>query len=296
VVAIGNPFGLDHTVTSGIVSAKERVLGAGPYDDFIQTDASINPGNSGGPLFNLKGEVVGINTAINPQGQGIGFAIPSNLASGVIAALNEGGEVVRGWLGIAFQPMTEELSKALNISSSDGALVNQVNSGSPAEKGGMVPGDVIIAVNGKQLNASRQLPGQVAKLKPGSVATLTVMRDGKKKSLKVKIGKMPGDGERTPNTAAKGKSDLGFSVDSLDERMRKRLDVGNIEGVVVTQIEPGTGAAEYLSTGDIILEVNRIPIKSMSDFNRATKGLKDNSVVIMRVYRRGVYLFVTFKL
>ncbi len=296
VVAIGNPFGLDHTVTSGIVSAKERIIGAGPYDDFIQTDASINPGNSGGPLFNLRGEVVGINTAINPQGQGIGFAIPSNLATSVINALNDGGEVVRGWLGIGFQPMTEELSKALKINDQKGALVSQVNPGSPAEKGGMKPGDVIVSVDGRKLEGSRQLPNRVAKIKPGKNAEIEVIRDGKRKTLSIKIGKMPGTDENIAKSTSSGKNHLGFTVEPLDEKMKRRLNAEDIDGVLVTNVAPGSNAQEMLRPGDIILEVNRQPVDSMAAFNKATEGLKAKSTIIMRIYRQGAYLFLTFTL
>ena len=193
VVAIGNPFGLNHTVTSGIVSAKGRVIGAGPYDDFIQTDASINPGNSGGPLFNMSGEVVGINTAIIPQGQGIGFAIPVNTAKPLIPQLVTKGEITRGYLGVNIQTITPELAKALNVEEREGALVADVISGSPADKGGIERGDIIIAYDGKGVKDSHHLPAMVAATPVDGKVTVTVLRDGKERQLSVKIGKLPSE-------------------------------------------------------------------------------------------------------
>jgi serine protease Do len=297
VVAIGNPFGLDHTVTSGIVSAKERVIGAGPYDAFIQTDASINPGNSGGPLFNLKGEVIGINTAINPQGQGIGFAIPSNLASDIIKSLGAGGEVVRGWLGIAFQPMTEELAKAFGLSGKKGVVVANVTPDSPAQKGGMKSGDIVLSVDGKPLGDSKTLPHMVAKIKPGTVAPFTVFRDGKEITLKIEIGKMPGDEEKSPTSSSstKGETDLGLTVDNLDDRMRNRLgaDAG-VAGVVVTEVATDSPAGDVIQQGDIILEMNRKPTKTPAEFKAEAKKIKSGETVILRVFRQGSWLWITF--
>jgi serine protease Do len=296
VVAIGNPFGLDHTVTSGIVSAKERVIGAGPYDDFIQTDASINPGNSGGPLFNLKGEVIGINTAINPMGQGIGFAIPSSLASGVIEALESGGEVVRGWLGISFQPVTDDLTGAFGLKDKTGVVVANVTSGSPAEAGGMKAGDVITSVQGKKISEARDLPGLVARLRPGTTAAISVIRNGKPKTLKIKIGKMPDDSEETP-MSAKTQTTLGFKVRDLDDRTKKQLGAESIEGgVVVTDIERASRASDMLEEGDIILEVNRTPVRDVKEFKAETKKLKSGDDLVLRVYRQGSWLWLAFRL
>jgi serine protease Do len=296
VVAVGNPFGLDHTVTSGIVSAKERVIGAGPYDDFIQTDASINPGNSGGPLFNLRGEVVGINTAINPMGQGIGFAIPSSIASGVIDALGSGGEVVRGWLGISFQPVTEDLVKAFGLKDTKGAVVANVTPGSPAEKGGMKAGDVIVAVEGRRVDESRELPGLVAKIKPGTTAAIKVIREGRPLALKVKIGKMPSSETQTVKPGGKKSTKLGFTVQDLDDRMKKRLGAETLEGVVVSGIEPNAAAAELLQEGDIILEVNRTPVRNLKAFNAETAKLKSGDDLVLRIYRQGSWLWLAFRL
>jgi len=297
VVAIGNPFGLDHTVTEGIVSAKARVIGAGPYDDFIQTDASINPGNSGGPLFNLRGEVVGINTAINPQGQGIGFAIPSNLAASVIDSLSNGGQVIRGWLGIAFQPMTDDLAKAFGLSGKKGAVVANVTADSPADKGGMKAGDVILAVNGKPLDDSKNLPQMVARIKPGTTAPFKVFRDGKEVTLRIEIGKMPDEEEMASGSSgSKTETDFGLTVQTLSDSLRNRLGADDsVNGAVVTDVAQDSPAAEMVIPGDIILEVNRKPVKNAAEFEAAVKTVKSGSTVILRVFRRGMYLWVTFR-
>ncbi len=299
VVAIGNPFGLDHTVTSGIVSAKERVIGAGPYDDFIQTDASINPGNSGGPLFNLAGEVIGINTAINPQGQGIGFAIPSSLASKVIDALNSGGQVVRGWLGIGFQPLNEELAKAFGVSDKDGAVVvANVTRDSPAEKGGMMSGDIIVSVNGKRLTKAKQLPSVVANLKPETTATVEVIRDSKARKLKIKIGQMPDEEsvKKSKPSAKDGKTKLGLTVQELDNRTRKQLDAKDVEGILVTQVHASSPASGILVRGDIIVEMNRERIRNVVEFAKMTKSLRKGDDLLLHIYRRGGWRYVVVRL
>jgi serine protease Do len=295
VVAIGNPFGLDHTVTSGIVSAKERVIGAGPYDDFIQTDASINPGNSGGPLFDLKGEVVGVNTAINPQGQGIGFAIPSKLARTVIDSLLKQGKVVRGWLGITFQPLDEDLARAFGIDNQHGVVVSNVTSGSPADKGGVKSGDVIVAVAGRKLENPRHLPSIVAGLKPGAVTALDIIRDGKPMTVKIEIGEMPGELAGT-SSGEKMATKLGFEVAPLTDEQRQALNAEKVEGVVVTDISPESPAAGVLSTGDIIVSVNRKDVKTIEAFAAATSKLGSGDNLLLRVYREGGWLYLVLKL
>jgi serine protease Do len=193
VVAIGNPFGLDHTVTAGIVSAKGRVIGAGPYDDFIQTDASINPGNSGGPLLNMRGEVVGINTAIVPNGQGIGFAIPINTAKPLIPQLVSTGKVTRGYLGLNMQTLTPALTQTLKLSDRKGALVSEVTPGSPAAKAGLQRGDVIVTFDGKQVESAHDLATLVAATPVGKNVSVMILRDGNKQTVPLTVGRMPSD-------------------------------------------------------------------------------------------------------
>ena len=301
VVAIGNPFGLDHTVTSGIVSAKERVIGAGPYDDFIQTDASINPGNSGGPLFNLKGEVVGINTAIAPRGKGIGFAIPSDLARGLIDSLRRQGRVVRGWLGITFQPVTPELAKAFGLKSRNGAVVANVSPGSPAEKGGMRSGDVIVKVDGKRLESGRQLPTLVAALPPDKSVPFAVVREGKVKTLRITVGEMPDDAGSagSPATSPETKPDateLGIQIRPLTKPELERLrSEGVAHGLVVVRIEPGSPANGLLLPRDVIVEVNREPARDVPAFRDAVKSLGSGKSLLLRVFRNDSWIYLVLQ-
>jgi serine protease Do len=303
VVAIGNPFGLDHTVTAGIVSAKERVIGAGPYDDFIQTDASINPGNSGGPLFDLEGAVVGINTAIVPQGQGIGFAIPASLAQEMVDALRSNGKVVRGWLGVAFQPLDEALAKAFGVDKDKGALVADVTAGGPAQKAGLEVGDVIVAVEGKALGDARELPRLVAKLKPGKKIPIDVLRKGKKRAIDVEIGEMPADLARSgaPQKAER-KNDspvgavLGFTVRPLDEQLRRRFGAEDVAGVVVDSVDPRSSAADSLQPGDVVAEMNQTVIRDPAGFDAVAKTLKKGDDLLVRVFRKGGWAYVVIRL
>jgi len=303
VVAIGNPFGLDTTVTSGIVSAKERVIGAGPYDDFIQTDASINPGNSGGPLFNLRGQVVGINTAIAPHGQGIGFAIPSNLAQGVITDLKGGGRVVRGWLGVAFQPVDDDLAHAFGLDDKRGAVVTDVTAGSPAAEGGMRTGDVIVEVDGERLKAGRHLPSKIASLDPGTEVPIAVIRDGERRQLSVVIGELTQNPSGLPAVKPKGKrpehdsARLGLTVIDLDDSLRKRLGARDVEhGVVVAQVEPSSLASRALEKGDVIVEVNRDPVRDVQEFERRVERLGSGDDMLLRVLRDESWLYVVIRL
>ncbi len=301
VVAIGNPFGLDHTVTAGIVSAKERVFGAGPYDDFIQTDASINPGNSGGPLFDLSGYVIGINTAVNRNAEGIGFAIPSNLARDMIEALRNGGTVVRGWLGVVPQPLTDELAQVLGLPDKAGALVANVQVDSPAQKGGLKVRDVIVKIDGTKLKNSREIYPMIARLKPGKTVSFSVIRDGKRKTLSVKIGEMPNDDKsRDSSTGKKSVTQtpkLGIQVDDLDDNLRRRLGAGDVVGgVVVTNIEMDSPLRKVVRTGDIITEVNRDPVGDVARFREVVKEMGSGDDLLFLIYRRGAWIYQVVRL
>ena len=293
VVAIGNPFGLNHTVTSGIVSAKGRVIGAGPYDDFIQTDASINPGNSGGPLFNMQGEVVGINTAIIPQGQGIGFAIPVNTAKPLIPQLVSTGKITRGYLGVNIQTITSDLAKALQVENRDGALVADVVSGSPADDAGIERGDIIIAYNGQKVKDSQDLPAKVAATPVGEKATVTVLRDGNEKELTVKIGQLASDQTDREDTAQSSKGKWGLKLRDLDARIGSQLGIKADEGVVIVGVEPGSPAQEAgLRKGDVIVEVNRKPVKSVDDIKENIDGSEGKDHLLLLVQRQNGKFFV----
>jgi len=245
--------------------------------------------------------VVGINTAIAPQGQGIGFAIPASLASEVIDALRSGGKVVRGWLGIAFQPVDEDLATAFGLEEPGGAVVVNVTEGSPAEKGGVRTGDVIVAVDGEDLRSARRLPSAVAKLAPGERVPFVVIRDGKRRTIRIEIGEMPGDlagAIRRPRSGEgeEETGDLGFSVRPLDDRLRERLGAEDVEGgVVVGSVEPGSAASRALRSGDVIVEVNRDPIRDEEDFEEKVSGTKEGDDLLLLVYRRGSWLYLVLR-
>ena len=286
VVAIGNPFGLNHTVTSGIVSAKGRVIGAGPYDNFIQTDASINPGNSGGPLFNLQGEVVGINTAIIPQGQGIGFAIPVNTAKPLIPQLVEHGEVTRGYLGVNIQTITPDLAKALEVEEQSGALVSDVMTDSPAEHAGVERGDIIINFDGHNIDDSRDLPAKVAATPVGEEVTIKVLRDGKEKELVVSVGELAADDSYRGKTEGASKGKWGLQLHDLNDKMAQQLRIEAEEGVAIVGVEPGSAAAEAgLRKGDLIIEVNREAVDSVSEVKKQLQDAEDKDKLLLLVQR-----------
>jgi len=293
VVAIGNPFGLNHTVTSGIVSAKGRVIGAGPYDDFIQTDASINPGNSGGPLFNMRGEVVGINTAIIPYGQGIGFAIPVNTAKPLIPQLVSKGEVTRGYLGVSIQSMTPDLAKALKVGDREGALVADVISGSPADKGGIERGDIIIRYNGKAVKDSHDLPAMVAATPVGEEATVTVLRDGKEHQLPIKVGKLPSEEAKLEKSVQPAKGKWGLQLHDLSPQIAQQFRLEADQGVVVVGVEPGSPADEAgIQQGDVIVEVERHPVSSVNDVKEKIDEAKDKDHLLLLVQRENGKFYV----
>jgi serine protease Do len=302
VVAIGNPFGLSQTVTAGIVSAKGRVIGAGPYDNFIQTDASINPGNSGGPLFDMEGNVVGINTAIFAGGQGLGFAIPINMAKKLIPQLREHGKVVdRGWLGVMIQGITPELAKSFGLpEDQQGALIGDVVPNSPAEKAGLKRGDLIIKLNGTDVKDWQHLPGIVATLPPGKEIEIDYIRSGKVESVKVTLERME-SGEKIVEKREEGEvsaaDKLGLITKTITASDARKLGLKSAKGIFVERVEPASPAEEAdIRTGDIILEVNGTGIKDAESYLNALKGLEKGSIVRLLVQRQGATIFIALSL
>ncbi len=298
VVAIGNPFGLGHTVTAGIVSAKGRVIGAGPYDNFIQTDASINPGNSGGPLFNLDGEVVGVNTAIMSQtggNIGIGFAIPINMAKTIMEQLKEKGKVVRGWLGVTIQTVTPEIREKFGLETAEGALVGEVVRNSPAERGGVERGDVIISFDGKKVREMNSLPPMVAETPVGKEVEMVVIRKGKEKKLMVTIDELkerPTLAETTPEIEQM----FGLSVQELTPELAKSLSLEGEKGVVVSSVERGGSAYEAgIQRGDLIQEIENEPVEDMDDYSRIMQEAASKKQILMVVRHRGHTRYVVLK-
>ncbi len=296
VMAIGNPFGLEQTVTVGIVSAKGRVIGAGPYDDFIQTDASINPGNSGGPLFNLRGEVIGINTAIVAGGQGIGFAIPVNMAKEIVTQLRQDGKVTRGYLGVVVQPLSEELAQSFGLERPHGALVSEVVKDSPAERAGIKRGDVILRFDGQAIDERNDLPKIVATTKVGKSAKVVVFRDGRERELQVEVGKL---GEDSPALAEQGASGnrLGLTVTSLTPELARRYELDpNSRGVLITAIAAdGTAAAANLRPGDLVVEVDGHAVESVKAFEAAVARVGKGKVLRLLIQRRETLFYTTVR-
>jgi serine protease Do len=296
VVAIGNPFGLGNTVTAGIVSAKYRQLGAGAYDNFIQTDASINPGNSGGPLLNTSGQVIGINSAIFSQSGGnigIGFAIPINMAKDLLPQLKT-GKVIRGWLGVMIQPISRELKDKLKLEDTRGALVADVTKDGPAHKGGIKRGDVIVSFDGKKIEASNDLPYVVASTPVGKNVTVEVIRKGQKKRLDVEIGKLKE--EKEAQAVSEMKPHLGMTVEALTPELAEKLGLSETRGIVVAQVDGNTPAAEAgLRAGDLILEVDQSPVDSLDQFNRKISGYKEGDTILFLIKRGESTLYLTMK-
>jgi serine protease Do len=289
VFAIGNPFGLEQTVTVGIVSAKARVIGAGAYDDFIQTDASINPGNSGGPLLNLRGEVVGINSSIFSQGGGnigIGFAIPVNLAKSIVDQLRETGKVTRGWLGVSIQTVTPELAKSFGLAEPRGALVADVTTNGPAEKVGLQRGDVITAFEGTAIKDSHELPTLVAQTPVGKTVEVSVLRGGKERSFSVTLGQLP-EQQAQAEGGGEGEGKWGLTVANVSVEIARRFQLApDQRGVVVVAVEPGSQAdAAGLQAGDVIEEVNQQPVVSVQEFNSALTQASTQETLLLLVHR-----------
>ncbi|NVL90399.1 MAG: DegQ family serine endoprotease [Desulfobacterales bacterium] len=294
VVAIGSPFGLEHTVTAGIVSAKGRVIGSGPYDDFIQTDASINPGNSGGPLINMKGEVVGINTAIFSRSGGnvgIGFAIPINLARGIIEQLKASGTVTRGWLGVSIQNLTPELSEYYGVKDGKGALIGEVFKGDPADKAGIKPKDVIIEVDGDKIEDSRNLSKKIAEIPVGKKITIKVIRVGKEHTFRVKIVKRTEDKESLARRQPMEETDLGMTVSTLTKELARQFSISETEGLVVVSVEEGGQADKAdVREGDLILEIDHKPMKTLEDYQSQIRKVKKDKTIHLLIKRKKGFL------
>ena len=303
VLAIGSPMSenLAHTVTQGIVSAKGRSnIGLAEYEDFIQTDAAINPGNSGGALVNLDGELVGINSAIVSRSggnQGIGFAVPSNMAVGIMNSLLADGKVVRGWLGVLIQDLNESIAGAMGLGTQTGALIGDVVPDSPADDAGLEAGDVIIGMNGKEIENSSQLRNGVAATSPGTEVTFDILRENARKKVTVELGEMPDDG--APTATSQGLQDLlGFDVADLTADLARRYDLSpNLSGIVVTNIDQASSAfREGLRQGDVIYSVNRRRVENVRDFSSLLENAQKGDTILMRIYRNENTFFLAFTL
>ncbi len=295
VIAIGNPFGLGHTVTAGIISAKGRIIGAGPYDDFLQTDAAINPGNSGGPLFNLKGEVIGINTAIVARGQGIGFAIPINMAKELLPQLKK-GKVVRGWIGVMIQDVTPEIAKSFGLPSTKGALVADVIANGPADKAGIKRGDVIVKFNGVDVEDFHALSRMVANTQPGTKVKVELIREGHTKTLEIVVGTMPDEkqeiSQKEETEVGEKFKGWGIYVQNMTPDVAQQFGWSKDEtGVLVVEIEPGSPAEESkLRKGDLIKEVNRTKVQNIRDFKQCIEKANKAENLLLLI-KRGEYTF-----
>ncbi|GJL65984.1 MAG: peptidase [Nitrospirales bacterium] len=297
VLAVGNPLGLDRTVTLGVISGigRER-LNLSKYENFLQTDAAINPGNSGGPLFNLRGEVIGINTAIIHMAQGIGFSIPSDMVARIVKQLQTHGRVVRGWLGVGIQPMTAELAKKFHATKGQGVLVNEVFTDEPAHRAGILPGDIITKIGGTPVNTPNQLSRLVAQVGPGETATVDLIRDGKPTALVVAMGER----EKKPVTASlplqKTDVTLGIDVQALTAALAEKFELQEEAGILVSRVEPGSLAhSEGLQEGDLISEVNRKPVRSVRQFSESLEHVTPGETILLRVLRKERAFFVVLK-
>ncbi|MDO8527986.1 MAG: Do family serine endopeptidase [Deltaproteobacteria bacterium] len=306
VMAVGNPFGFEHTVTVGVISAKGRVIGdaKAPFAKFIQTDASINPGNSGGPLFNINGEVIGVNTMIYGMGTGIGFAIPINLAKEEIPQLISKGSVTRGWLGVQIQRLTPELAESYGLLQEQGALIGSVYPSSPAESSGLKRGDIVVEYDGKKIEDPFDLSAYVAQGPIGKVIKLKVLRQGKEMMLEAKIGKRQEEEQAAAAKPEAGKPEaaldiLGMAVRAItpDESRRLNLPPAQQGGVLIDQVQPGSAAEDHdIRAGDILLEINDTKIGTAADYDQTVKKLKKGSIVRLLVGRGPMTIFVAFKI
>ena len=297
VLAVGNPFGLDRTVTLGVVSGIGREnMNLSRYENFIQTDASINPGNSGGPLFNLRGEVIGINTAIINFAQGIGFAIPSNMANRIIEQLKTGGKVVRGWLGVGIQPLTPQLAEKFGVPDGKGVLVNEVFAGDPADQAGIQSGDIITQIGNERLESPNQLSRVVAGFSPDEKVFVHVIRDGTLLRLPVLLGvkKEKPIVASLPPTAAE--IDLGIDVSPITEELAEQFSLDQSTGILVVRVvQGGVANAEGLRKGDVIQEVNRTQVPTMREFRKLLEAVQPGETILLRILRESKAFFVVLK-
>ncbi len=300
VVAIGNPFGLNYSVTTGIVSAKGRTIGHSPYDNFIQTDASIKPGNSGGPLFKLDGEVVGVNSAIIKGGQGIGFAVPIDMVKNILPQLKEKGYVERGYIGARLQPLNEELASTFDVSTNYGVLIAGVEEDGPADEAGLTKGDIVTKFDGERVRRVQELMFAVAEVSPGESATMTVRRNGEMEQFELTLAARSKDrrAERSSGGSKEKTSapDLGVKVVPLDRQLAQRLRAKPGEGVVVREIDSGAPASQILKRGDIIKQIGDTTITSPQAFRRALTSHESGDVVRIRLQRSGQMMFVAVPL
>ena len=298
VMAIGNPFGLSHTVTAGIISAKGRVIGSGPYDDYIQTDASINPGNSGGPLFSSEGKVIGINTAIiSGGGGGIGFAIPVNMAKTTVSQLRESGKVTRGYLGVRFQPLTADLARSFGLESDKGALIASVEKDTPAEKAGLKAGDVILEYDGKTINEGSELPRYVAVTPIDKKVRLVIFRDGAKQDISLVVGKLKEKDTDVDLGSGRENYKIGITVEEIRKELADRLGLRDSKGLVVTEVKQGSAAEEAgVTVWSIVIEINGQRLETVKAYNAVVAKLKAGDVARLLLRRPdGGTLYVALK-
>jgi serine protease Do len=297
VLAIGSPFGLEQTVTAGIISAKGRVIGQGPFDDFIQTDAAINPGNSGGPLVNLSGEVIGINSAILSRtggNVGIGFSIPINMAKKIYTELAAKGKITRGWLGVSVQPVTPELARSFGAKDAKGVLVADVVQDSPAQQAGLQRGDILLEFDGKKVEAPPDLQRAVGLSNPGTTVQVKFWRDRSERQLQIRLGEFP-DEVVAQRSSTRGKGLLGLDVRPLTPEQARQLNLRSADGVVVAEVEEDSPAAEAgIQPGDVIREVNRQKVRNLAEFEKLTKGFRPGDRVTLLLQRGPTALYVAF--
>ncbi len=297
--AVGSPFGLQATVTAGIISAKARQLDQGPFDDFLQTDAAINPGNSGGPLVNMQGEVIGINTAIVAGGSGIGFAIPSNMARKIYTELRDKGRVTRGWLGVSIQPLTPELARSFGSKDAKGVLINEVMSDSPAAKAGLKPGDILLEFEGRPMEGPGDLQRAVGFFSPDRSAKAKILRDQAEKTVEIKVGQAPDErqAQQQPRPGAgRARSMLGLEVRPVTPEIARQLNLRTTDGVIVVRVEDGAAAAEAgVQRGDVVKQLNGQNVKTMADFDRLTRDMKEGDPLTVLLQRGAMSLYVAFR-